>query len=313
MDRRQFLVAAAGLAVAPRSLAAVDAPRRLVLVTADLESHVVAVDATSGRVVERIATRTYPRSIETVGASAVVCHSEIGVVSILDTQRRAVRHVLEGFAQPRYVAAHPDGRHAYVTDAERGEVVLLDVAAGRVLARRRVGDRARHVAIDRAGMRLWVALGSKAREVAVVELAGVRPGSVRLFAPPALAHDVAFAPDGRHAWVSAGEARELAVYDRRSGRVVARPSAGWAPQHVTFSVDRAYVTSGWSGSLQVHRLDGRPLRSTPVPVGSYNVQQAHGLVVTPALGRGYLTTVTLAGHPVRSEKVARSSHDACVV
>ena len=179
MDRRQFLVAAAGLAVAPRSLAAVDAPRRLVLVTADLESHVVAVDATSGRVVERIATRTYPRSIETVGASAVVCHSEIGVVSILDTQRRTVRHVLEGFAQPRYVAAHPDGRHAYVTDAERGEVVLLDVAAGRVLARRRVGDRARHVAIDPAGMRLWVALGSKAREVAVVELPGVRPGSVR--------------------------------------------------------------------------------------------------------------------------------------
>jgi hypothetical protein len=53
--------------------------------------------------------------------------------------------------------------------------------------------------------------------------------------------------------------------------------------------------------------------SVPVPVGSYNVQQADGLVVTPALGHGYLTTVSLTGHVLRSEKLARSSHDACVV
>jgi hypothetical protein len=82
---------------------------------------------------------------------------------------------------------------------------------------------------------------------------------------------------------------------------------------VTFSSHRAFVTSGWSGSLQVHALDGRELVSVPVPVGSYNVQQADGLVVTPALGHGYLTTVSLTGHVLRSEKLARSSHDACVV
>ncbi len=109
-----------------------------------------------------------------------------------------------------------------------------------------------------------------------------------------------------------GDGRELAVYDLRTGRVVARPSGGWPPQHGTFSTDRAYVTSGWSGSLQVHMLDGRELASVPVPVGSYNVQQSEGVVVTPALGHGDLTTVTLAGHVVRSEKLPRSSHGACI-
>jgi DNA-binding beta-propeller fold protein YncE len=311
VNRRDFLAGAAALALAPRDLLA--GPRRLALMTADLESHVLAVDLATGQVVRRIPTHAYPRSIETVGAHAVVCHSELGLVSVVDTRSLGALHVLGDFGEPRYTAAHPDGRHAYVTDAERGEIVLLDVRAGTVLARERVGALARHVTIDPAAGRLWIALGSKARAIAIVELDGVRPRLKRTFAPPSRGHDVAFAPDGRHAWVGSGDGRELAVYDLRSGRVVAQPSGGWPPQHVTFSADRAFVTSGWSGTLQVHTLDGRELVRVPVPVGSYNVQQAGGVVVTPALGQGYLTAATLAGHVTRSEKLARSSHDACVV
>ena len=312
MDRRQFLAGAAALALTPRDVLAAP-PRRVALATADLEAHVVAVDLASGAVVKRIRTHGYPRSIETVGARAVVCHSELGLVSVLDARSFDVVHVLSGFGEPRYTAAHPDGRHAYVTDAERGEVVLLDVVAGEVRARERVGALARHITIDRDAHRLWIALGSKASAVARVTLDGTRPSLNDTFALPSRGHDVGFAPDGRHAWVSSGDGRDLAVYDLRTGRVVARPSGGWPPQHVTFSQTRAFVTSGWSGSLQVHALDGRELASVPVPVGSYNVQQADGIVVTPALGHGQLTTVTLAGHVVRSEQLARSSHDACIL
>jgi DNA-binding beta-propeller fold protein YncE len=311
MNRRDFLAGAVALAFAPRGLLA--APRRVALATADLEARVVAVDLATGRVLRHIGTHAYPRSIETVGSAAVVCHSELGMVSVLDARSLSVVHVLHGFGEPRYTAAHPDGRHAYVTDAERGEVVLLDVLEGRVHARARVGALARHITIDPGARHLWIALGSKAREIALVVLDGVRPKLVRTFAPPSRGHDVGFAADGLHAWVSSGDGRELAVYDLRSGRIAARPSAGWPPQHVTFSADRAFVTSGWSGSLQVHTLGGRELASVPVPVGSYNVQQADGIVVTPALGHGDLTAVTLGGHVVRSERVARSSHDACIV
>src|SRR5207244_6221894 len=151
---------------------------------------------------------------------------------------------------------------------------------GRVLARTPVGRLARHISIDPTGRTVWVALGSKAEEVAVVDVVERgAPRLVRRFRPPFLAHDVGFAPDGRHVWVSSGDRFELAVYDARSGRVLARPSGDWPPQHVAFAGGRAYVTSGWSGTLRVHRVDGRPLVSNPVPVGSYNVQQGAGYVV----------------------------------
>ena len=56
-----------------------------------------------------------PRSVERVGDVAVVCHTADGALSIVDRTR--VRHVVRGFVEPRYMAAHPDGVHAFVTDS----------------------------------------------------------------------------------------------------------------------------------------------------------------------------------------------------
>jgi DNA-binding beta-propeller fold protein YncE len=315
VDRREFVVGAAALALGVRGSAA-RAGRRppIALVTADLEARLVAVDIERGRIRRYIDTLPYPRSIETVGGVAVVAHSDVGAVSIIDGRSLSIRHVLRGFGEPRYTAAHPGGRYAFLTDAERGEVVALDVVLGRALGRTEVGRFARHVTIDRAGRTLAVALGSKAEEIAVVDVSRVgRPRIAHRFRPPFLAHDVGFAPDARHLWVSSGNRLELAVYDVRSGRLLARPSGDWPPQHVTFSDEFAYVTSGWSGTLRVHRFDGRPGVSTPVPVGSYNVQQASGWVLTPSLGHGDLCLLDQRGRLLRQVKVARSSHDACLI
>ncbi|HST26693.1 MAG TPA: hypothetical protein VLJ76_11965 [Gaiellaceae bacterium] len=313
MDRRQFLLGASGLLLAPR-LRLATAPRKVALVTADLESRLVAVEIPSGRVLRHVPTLAFPRSVQRVGDSAVVAHSDLGAVTIVDGPTLSVRHVLHGFAEPRYTIGHPDGRHAWITDAGRGEVVALDVHTGRVLGRESVGPRARHITLDTNARTLWIALGSKAEEIAVVDVS--RPDRPRLlsrFRPPFLAHDVGFAPDGRHAWVSAGDAFRLAVYDARSGRLLSQPYGDFAPQHVTFAGDLVYVTSGWNGSLRVYRTDGKPLSRTTVPVGSYNVQADFGWVVTAALGHGYFTLADDRGRVVRSEKIARSSHDACIV
>ena len=113
--------------------------------------------------------------------------------------------------------------------------------------------------------------------------------------------------------MSSGDRRELAVYDARTGRVVARPAADWPPQHVTFAGGLAYVTSGWSGTVRIHRVGGEELRRNPVPVGSYNVQHGGGRVLTPALGHGTLTVLDESGRMLYRAQVARSSHDACVV
>jgi DNA-binding beta-propeller fold protein YncE len=255
-----------------------------------------------------------PRSIEAVGPMAVVAHSELGAVTIVRGATLAVEHVLRGFGEPRYTAAHPDGRHAYVTDASRGEVVVLDVVRGRAVARERVGALARHVTIDPRGRTLWVALGAKAEEVAIVDVSRpVRPRLLRRFRPPFLAHDVGWAPGGNRVWVSSGDRREVAIYHGRTGTLSRRLHADEPPQHFTFRGDLVYVASGESGMLRVHRVDGARLRSTRIPDDSYNVQQAFGWVVTPGLGRGTVCVLDRHGTVRWRRTVARSSHDACIV
>src|SRR4051812_5896164 len=101
MNRRELLVAAA---TAPFALRAA-APTAFV--TCDLESHVALVDLATGTVRRRIATRPSPRSVERVGTLAVVAHTVIGIVSVLDTHR--VRHEIGSFDEPRYTAAAHDG------------------------------------------------------------------------------------------------------------------------------------------------------------------------------------------------------------
>jgi DNA-binding beta-propeller fold protein YncE len=312
MNRREFVVGAAALALAPQALAKTRRP--IALVTADLESRLVAVDLAGGLVSSFVPTLASPRGIATVGDTAVATHWGLDAVSIVDARTLTVAHVLRGFGDPRYTVAHPDARHAFVTDHARGEVAAIDVVRGRVLARVPVGLHARHLTIDRRGRTLWIALGDKAEQIAVVDVSRPdRPRLVQRFRPPFLAHDVAWAPDGRHVWVSSGNKWELAVYDARSGRLLARPTGDQPPQHIAFSGDRAYVTSGWSGTLRVHRVDGRPVLTNAIPVGSYNVHRAYDRVLTPSLRGGVLTVLDVSGRVRYEKSVARSAHDVCVV
>jgi DNA-binding beta-propeller fold protein YncE len=310
MDRRAFVVGAASLVLAPRALAA---QREVALVTADEEARLVAVELPGGRVLRYVRTLPKPRSIEAVGPIAVVAHSELGAVSLVRGATLAVEHFLGVFGEPRYTAGHPDGRHAYVTDAQHGEVVALDVLRGKVLAREPVGALARHVTIDPAGRTLWIALGAKAEEVAIVDVSRrTRPRLVRRFRPPFLAHDVGWAPGAKRVWVSSGDRNEVAVY-ARSGRLLRRLPADEPPQHFTFRGELVYVASGESGTLRVHRVDGEPGRKVAIPPDSYNVQQAYGWVVTPGLGRGTLCLLDDRARVRWQRTVARSSHDACIV
>jgi DNA-binding beta-propeller fold protein YncE len=307
VNRREFLAAAAAVPFAVRS-GSVRVP--LALATADAESAVVVVDPFAGRVVRRIATHTDPRSIERVGETAVVAHTAAGEVSLL--RGLAVRNVLTGFAEPRYTAASPNGRFAYVTDSGRADLAVVDVLQARVVARIRLGGWPRHISIDAAGDTLWIALGTAARTAAVVDVTRpLRPRHVGTIRPPFRLHDVGFVPRTRHVWVTSGDRRLIAIHEARTGHVLQTLAAGSPPQHVTFDTTRAYVTSGDDGTLRVHALDGRLLRMTSIPTGSYNVQRGPGRVLTPSLADGTLSVLDEAGNVLRRVRVASSSHDAC--
>jgi DNA-binding beta-propeller fold protein YncE len=305
VNRREFLTAMAAVPVALR-----EARAPLALATADLDSAVVVADPYAGRVLRRIATRPDPRSIERVGETAVVAHTATGELTLLEDL--AVRDVLSGFGEPRYTAASPDGRHAYVTDSGRADLAVVDVVRARVVARLHLGGWPRHVSIDSAGRTLWVALGGAARNLAVVDVTRpTRPRHVGTVRPPFLLHDVGFVPGTRHVWVTSGDCREIAIHDARNGHVVRSLAAGSPPQHVTFDRTRAYVTSGEDGTLRVHALNGQLLRVTSIPAGSYNVQRGPGRILTPSLAHGTLCVLDEAGDVIRRIKIAGSSHDAC--
>ena len=318
------------LALAERSDARGLGGTPLVLVTADLESHVAAVDVTSGRVVRRVRTIAGPRSIEEAFATwAIVAHTLSGRLSILSAPSFRVRHVVDGFRAPRYTAVHPSrwpsntdpsgSPLAYVTDSARRQLVTLDVGRGRILWRTAIPGPARHVTVDSGGQRLYAALGSKAERIAVLDLEDPRrPRPARTFATPFFAHDVVCDPSGEHLWVSSGDERRLAIYELDGRQPLELVAAGSPPQHVAFG-DRGvtYVASGDDGTLRRHSRTGTLLDETRVPLGSYNVASP-GITtrvgaVTPSLARGTLAMLGSDGKVRGLTKVARAAHDACLV
>ncbi|MCP9484310.1 MAG: hypothetical protein MSC30_00450 [Gaiellaceae bacterium MAG52_C11] len=324
MDRRRFLAATAAplvLGAAP-ALAARRGGTPLALVTADLESSIVAVNVATGDVHRRLRVPADPRSIESIGViGAVVAHTAGGRLTLIDSDLR-VHSIAGEFGAPRYSAVSQDLRPtlspgsplAYVTDSAQEEVVVVDLRKRRVVERVGVDGPCRHLSIDRAGTRLWVALGNKAETLAVLSLAVPRrPRVVGSIRPPFLAHDVGFTPGGRRVWVTSGDRGRIAIYEARNGKLVRTIAADAPPQHVTFIGDRAFVTSGDDAILRVHALDGRLLRSAPVPAGSYNVQQGGRWILTPSLTEGTLCSFSERGAQLHELRVARSSHDACFI
>lgn len=301
MNRRAFLRAAAAAPLALRSLplpTGRTAP--VALVTCDGEARLAVVDLDRLRVVSSIPTLADPRSVERVGKLAVVCHTAVGALSIVDPH--GVRRVLRGVQEPRYAAAHPDGRHAFVTDSGRSGIVAVDVVRGLVLGRVALPGWARHITISRDGSRVWAGLGTASEHVTVVDTTSLRRSS--FLTPGFLAHDVGKAPDGR-LWVTSGAEGVLAAGARRL-------EADRAPQHVTFGAGRVFVTSGDDGTLRVLAPDGRVVARRQVERGSYNVQYGGGRVVTPSLTHGTLTVLAADGTSLGVVRVAGSCHDACI-
>jgi hypothetical protein len=223
--------------------------------------------------------------------------------------------VLHGFVSPHIVTATADLRGAYVTDDGSGRLAVIRLAGRpRVVRSVFVGAGAHHMGVSPAGNELWIALGERARTIAVLDVSDPwRPKVVGRFDPGFAAHDLAFSSD-RRVWVTAADRRSVTVFDTTTRRPVARVAAGAPPQHVAIGYrDEAFLSSGYGSSLEiVDRSSGRIRRTVRVPYGSFNLAMAGSYVVTSSLLRGTLTELDERGRVWMNRRVAPAARGVAV-
>jgi hypothetical protein len=214
----------------------------------------------------------------------------------------------EDGARPRAGAGREEGDRALVwVGVEDGdEIALVDVVAGKVVARYEAPGGPHNVTVAENGVAAVALYGSD--RLAVVRPGGVRfvelggsphdvKSSGRLFvvaneaalrldfvaggehvASVPLAgepHDLAIAPSGKLAWVTLNGTDELAVVDVRARRVVRYVATGRRPHDVLFAPDGTLWATDWEGP--VHVFDRRGNLRAEVDLG----EESHHLAFTP--------------------------------
>ena len=191
---------------------------------------------------------------------------------------------LVDLARGKVLARHdaPGGPHN-VTVAENGTAAATLYASDRVaLAQRRtvrllrLGGRPHDV---KALGDLFVVANEAGRRIDLVRR-GRHAGSIGLKAEP---HDLAIAPGGKRAWVTLNGSDELAVVDLGARRVVRYVGTGRRPHDILFAPDGRLWVTDWAGPVHVFDRRGRPQGSVEL------AQESHHLAFTPDGRQAWIT------------------------
>ena len=317
--KRVLLILSATAVLAPSSQARIaSGGSPVALVTAETMNELLAVSLPGGRILKRLRMPADPENVATSDRTAVVVSTRGAAVTLVDIRRLRIVKVLRGFGSPHIPLIGADGRFAYVTDDTRGQLAVIDLVRRRVTRRVFVGYGAHHMTEDAPGNQLWVALGERARSIAVVDVSS--PGHPRLLDhvdPHGGAHDLAFSPGGARVWVTYDDRAEIGVFSASTGKLVRLLPAGSAPQHILFGPagggGHAYVTSGNDGTLRIFSArTGKPLHNVRTSYGSFNLATYGSFVATSSLYRGTLIEFDENGHRRLTRHVAPSARDLAV-
>jgi DNA-binding beta-propeller fold protein YncE len=286
-------------------------PHPVALVAAESEDHLVALELPSGRVLRRVSLPSGPQYVAAENGATVATSPPAGAVTVIEGDHREVLH---GFGAPHLVAIAPDGKHAYVTDDDRGTLDVIRLFRTRVTSTTRVGLGAHHMASSPNERRLWIALGESARSIVIVDTTDIdHPRVVGSFDPGFAAHDLSFSPNGRQVWVTSAVGPEVSVFDAVTHRLLFRVPVGPPPQHVAFGGGFALLTSGYGSTIEkVNPATGRVVAHAHAPYGSFELDAAHGYVVTSSLLNGEVAVFTPGLKLLHVRKVAAATRDLTI-
>lgn len=209
----------------------------------------------------------------------------------------------------------PRGRVVWVALEDAREIVKVDIARQKVIARRAVPGEPHNLSISPTGSTiataLWsgdsvvvrhkgtqrsVLLGGAPHDVKIggrrvvvanqtearLDIVTRKGRFLRSIALKTDPHDLALRRRGRQAWVTLEGNDDLAVVNIRSEEV-RYVTTGKAPHDILFAPDGKLWVSDWNGAIHVFSKRGRRLKT--IPLG----QEAHHLDFTPDGQQAWIT------------------------
>jgi len=170
-------------------------------------------------------------------------------VYVIKAATGSVSKVAEPLHQPHGVAITADGKHAWVTDSERDEVVVLATSGLRTVGRIAVGQTPWNTAFNSDGSSAYVT-NSNDNTVSVIDTATQRvtdtiqlgqftyTDSLKSFTQPnQIPTAIALAPDNRYIWAACNVSGSLAIIDTTTNAVTntAQAGLGTEPTAIAFA------------------------------------------------------------------------------
>ena len=145
-------------------------------------------------------------------------------VYVIDTAAGHARKVSEPLHQPHGVAVTPDGKHAYVTDTERDQVVVLSTSSLRTVRRIGVGRSPWNTAFTADSASAYVSNANEDTVSAIDTASGRVTRTIALGAGSGgqLNHiptGIALSPEG-HIWVACNVSSSMVVIDPSTNAVL---------------------------------------------------------------------------------------------